>query len=265
MGIVNMKVFFYLFLLSSLQTLALESVKPDKLIIFKKTPEIDLKLHTFYPKNYDKNKQYPVIIFFWGGGFRDWRPEQFYRQARYFSEYGMMAYAGEYRVKSRHDVTMFDCVKDAKSAIRFLKKNADVLNIDSSRIIASGGSSGGMIAACTEFIDHVNDDQDDLNFTSRPNALILYNPQLNIRRYEDINPMKFVDANSAPTLIFHGTSDEIVSYTQAIDFKERMNAHNNRCDVKLYHDMPHSFFNITKYNETLSDTHDFIRSLGWIE
>ena len=59
-----MKVFFYLFLLSSLQTLALESVKPDKLIIFKKTPEIDLKLHTFYPKNYDKNKQYPVIIFF---------------------------------------------------------------------------------------------------------------------------------------------------------------------------------------------------------
>ena len=124
-----------------------------------------------------------IIIFFWGGGFRDWRPEQFYRQARYFANHGMMAYTGEYRVKSRHDITMFDCVKDAKSAIRFLKKNKDLLSIDSSRIIASGGSSGGMIAACTEFIDHVNDDQDDLSFTSRPNALILYNPPLNIIRY----------------------------------------------------------------------------------
>ncbi len=260
-----MKIFLCILLLSCFQVIAQEPAKPDKLIVFKQTPEIDLKLHTFYPKNYDKNKQYPVIIFFWGGGFRDWRPEQFYRQARYFANHGMMAYAGEYRVKSRHDITMFDCVKDAKSAIRFLKKNKDLLSIDSSRIIASGGSSGGMIAACTEFIDHVNDDQDDLSFTSRPNALILYNPPLNIIRYDAINPMKFVDPNSAPTLIFHGTSDEIVSYTQAIDFEERMNAHNNRCDVKIYKDMPHSFFNITKYNETLSEAHDFIRSLGWIE
>ena len=52
-------------------------------------------------------------------------------------------------MKSRQGVTPKECVQDAKSAVRWMRKNAATLGIDPDRIVAAGGSAGGHIAACT--------------------------------------------------------------------------------------------------------------------
>jgi len=50
------------------------------------------------------------------------------------------------------------------------------MGIDTSRIIASGGSAGGHLAACTALIDEINEETDDLSVSPVPFALVLFNP-----------------------------------------------------------------------------------------
>ena len=248
-------------------SIAYSNPLPDEIILYKKTQSTDLKLHVFTPKiNIEKKR--PAIIFFFGGGWNNGSPEQFYKQARYFSNLGIVSFSAEYRVKSRDDVKPDSCIMDAKSAIRFLRENASVWNIDENKIIASGGSAGGHLAAATATLKEFNDEQDNLNYSAVPNALILFNPVLynyNAKPIsKQISPLHNIDLNMPPTLILHGTADTVVPHKQAIDFKNKMIEKGHNCEVELYEEMPHGFFNQKKYDETIKRASKFIDELGWI-
>jgi dienelactone hydrolase len=45
----------------------------------------------------------------------------------------------------------------------------------------------------------------------------------------------------APTLIFHGTADEEVSYKRCADLVQKSRADGGNVDIKLYADATHSF------------------------
>ena len=62
---------------------------------------------------------------------------------------------------------------DAKSAMRFLKKNAISLCIDPVKILAGGGSAGGHLAAATAFCGNINHPKDDLSVSSVPRKKIV--------------------------------------------------------------------------------------------
>ena len=124
---------------------AKETVKP----FYKKTKQADLAIHVHFPPAWKKEDKRPAIAFFFGGGWTSGTVKQFEPQAAYLASRGMVAARTDYRVKSRHNVTPDACVEDAKSAVRWLRQNAAMLGIDPDRIVASGGSAGGHIAACT--------------------------------------------------------------------------------------------------------------------
>ncbi len=50
------------------------------------------------------------------------------------------------------------------------------MGIDPDRIISSGDSAGGHVEACTGVIESYNEEGEDLSISSKPNAMILYNP-----------------------------------------------------------------------------------------
>ena len=56
----------------------------------------------------------PAMVFFFGGGWVGGTPKQFYPQCEYLADRGMVAISAEYRVRSRHQTTPFECVKDGK-------------------------------------------------------------------------------------------------------------------------------------------------------
>ena len=72
---------------------------------------------------------------------------------------GMVGMVADYRVSSRHKTTPFDCVKDAKSAVRWARRNAERLGIDPDRLAVGGGSAGGHLAAATATVDGLNEER----------------------------------------------------------------------------------------------------------
>ena len=56
------------------------------------------------------------------------------------------------------------------------------LGIDANKIIASGGSAGGHLAAATALLEGVNAEDGDEPVSSKPNVLVLFNPVLDLTR-----------------------------------------------------------------------------------
>jgi acetyl esterase len=143
---------------------------------YKQIDSITLKLFVKNPDNFINKKHFPTIIFFFGGGWNSGNVTQFKAHAEYLSSRGMITVLADYRVKTRHQTTPFDAVADAKSAIRFLRQNSKKLNIDKEKIAASGGSAGGHLAAAAATVPGLNDPNDNLKVSAKPNALVLFNP-----------------------------------------------------------------------------------------
>ena len=247
--------------------------------VYKKIGETELSLHIFQPAGKKGQVLQPAIIFFFGGGWNKGTVNQFVPHSKHFAGLGMVAVVADYRVRSRHDVTPFDCVADAKSAVRWLRQHAAEYRIDPDRIVAAGGSAGGHLAASTALVDGLDADGEDLKVSARPNALVLFNPALDMielrkhmradsLRAKGISPVHHMRKGAPPTIIFHGTADTTVPFTQATRFCDAMKEYGNSCEVVPFEGRTHAFFNLSKgggadYRTTIKETEEFLMSLGY--
>jgi acetyl esterase/lipase len=257
---------------------------------YKEIGGVKLKLHAFLPPGHKVTDRRPAIVFFFGGGWASGAPKQFQQQSRYLAAKGMVAICADYRVSSRHQVKVVECVADAKSAVRWVRANAGHLGIDPHRIAAGGGSAGGHLAACTGVLAERDEAGEDNAVSSVPDAMVLFNPALvlapldGVAKEEELSkladrmgtdpknlsPVHQVRAGAPPTVIFHGTSDTTVSFATAQAFTDAMKKAGNRCDLVGTEGAVHGFFNFGRgdgkaFVSTLQGTHRFLASLGWID
>ncbi|WP_339744361.1 alpha/beta hydrolase [uncultured Rubinisphaera sp.] len=260
----------------------LQDARPDQIVDFKQTEQGELKLHIFEPATSSKNEKRPAIVFFFGGGWVSGSPKQFYPHCQHLADNGIVAISAEYRIKSKHDTTPFECVEDGKSAIRWVRQHAEQFNIDPDRIAAGGGSAGGHVAATTATLTKFDNPEEDNSISSVPNALLLFNPVADTtdkgwaggpkrlgERAAELSPLQHINANTPPTIIFHGTGDTTVRYENVERFQQAMEAKGLRCELHGYEGRPHGFFNYTKNKDDFADTiekmDDFLISLGWLK
>ena len=242
--------------------------------VYKKVGDVELKLFLSFPEDWKAADKRPAIVFFFGGGWAQGTPEQFSKQAAYLAKRGMVAARADYRVKSRHSVTPDKCVEDAKSAVRWLRKNAAALGIDPDRIVAAGGSAGGHIAACTGTVPGFDAEGEDAAVSSKPNAMILFNPVLHgapiAQRMNDpeaakkITPNLHLEKGLPPALILFGTADALKEGTQ--DYLAKAKELGATAEIYWAEGQPHGFFNRSPWMErTLHRADEFLISLDYLQ
>lgn len=257
-----------------------KSLDGAKVEIYKTVGEVKLKLYVFNPKDHKPSDSRPVAVFFFGGGWNGGSPTQFAPHSRYLASRGMVAMVADYRVKSRHKTSPFECVKDGKSAVRWIRKNASRLGIDPKRIAAGGGSAGGHVAAATGTVKGLEEEGEDKSISPKPNALLLFNPVYDNGpkgyghsrvkdRYKEISPIDNIRKGTPPTIVFLGSKDKLIPVSTAKNYKARMEKVGSRCDNHIYEGAGHGFFNLGKpggyYEKTVFEMDTFLASLGWLE
>ncbi len=259
--------------------------------VYKTIGDVKLNAYVFTPAGHKPGDRRAAVVFFFGGGWRSGSPAQFYEQCKHLAGRGLVAITADYRVSSRHGVKAVQCVADGKSAIRWVRENADRLGVDPNRVVAAGGSAGGHVAACTGVISGLDEPGEDTSVSSRPNALVLFNPALVLapakgapaaiaeRQKEftermgtdpvNISPLHHVKSDAPPTLILHGKADTTVPYVTAELFAQAMRKAGARCELIGYDGQKHGFFNFGRgdgaaYKQTVADMDTFLVSLGYL-
>lgn len=257
---------------------------------YKEVGDTKLQLYIFEPASGPKTDR-PAIVFFFGGGWNGGSPTQFEHHCRYLAERGMVAITADYRVASRQHVKPTACVADAKSAMRWVRRNAARLGIDPNRIAAGGGSAGGHLAAAVATLEDFDEPGEDTKVSAMPNACVLFNPALVLAPMEGLTPKVGDDRISAerfgtepskispahhvkpgvpPTIIFHGRADTTVPFVTAEAYARAMAKAGNRCELIGYEGQVHGFFNYGRgdgshYTKTVAEMDRFLVSLGWLK
>jgi acetyl esterase len=255
-------------------------------VVYKTTPQGDLKINLYFPKDWKASGHRAAIVFFFGGGFVSGNPSQFTTTAEYFASRGLVAASAEYRIGNVHHTPPEKCAEDAKSAVRWLRVNARRLGIDSKRVIAGGGSAGGTISAFAAYNTVYEPEGEDASISSTPDALVLYNPALGFpadtgrlgeeRKKQGEQRVKEVGAFIAnwkvtkggpPAILFFGTEDYLQE--KAREFAKQLIAAGTRAEFYTAEGQGHGFFNDREGSPwhalVVRQSDLFLASLGYLK
>jgi acetyl esterase/lipase len=247
-------------------------------LVYKRVGGRELKLFIEKPEGWKPADRRPAIVFFFGGGWVGGAPDQFRKQSEYLATRGMVGIRVEYRTVPKGDKgPPVVCCADAKSAMRYVRSHAAELGINPHRIAAAGGSAGGHLAAFTALVKGLDDPQDDLAVSCRPDALVLFNPVFNNgpgqwghgrvgKRFLEFSPAHHITKEAPPTIVFLGDADKLIPVRVLRDFEAGMKKGAVRCDAHVYPGAGHGFFNRDPhFTQTLREADKFLVSLGWLQ
>jgi len=224
--------------------------------VYKTAGNVNLAIHVDTPDDWKPADKRPAQVLFFGGSWKTGGPDGLKAQSDYFNKRGMVCLRPNYRVGSRHNVTPDKCVEDAISAVRWVRANAARLGIDPDRIVVSGLSSGGHLAACTFFTTAISASTDDKTVSHLPNAMVLYFAPLDLyARYDlpgpapfpgmsastakKISPLQLMRKGIPPTLVVCGTQDGNLRHNR--EFVDRGRKLGAKVEGFWAEGQPHSF------------------------
>jgi acetyl esterase/lipase len=254
--------------------------KPTETRIYKEVGGKKLEIWIWRPADWKASDHRNAIVFYHGGGWRGGGPSAFSRQSEQLAARGMVAFSVQYRLLAQEGVTVQDCVKDAKSAFRWVRSHAAELGIDANKIAAGGGSAGGHLAAALVTLDEVNDPADDQTISTMPVALVLFNPALRLRGspeqaaakinlpagLAELSPYDHLKRGHPPTIIFHGEDDNTVPIKTVRDYAAKVKELGGDCTVVGFPGQVHAFFNKEPFVwDTLKGAEAFLEKQGLLQ
>ncbi len=226
-----------------------------------------LLLDAFYPKQKIKEQRIAVIIIY-GGGWRTGNRPLHYPLAQHLAAIGYTCFTPDYRLSP--EALYPAAVHDIKSAIRWVRKNAAKYNIDPNKIVVTGHSAGGELAAmmgATNGIKEFEGDGCDKTISSKVNAVIDldgllafihaesgegddskrisaatawfgYSKTENPELWKQGSPLTHIGPHTPPTLFIN--SNVLRMHAGRDDYTKILNEFNIYTEVKEF-DAPHSF------------------------
>lgn len=189
----------------------------------------------------EKASKSPCIVVIHGGGWRGGNFKQHDSHILEFARRGYVSATVQYRLVPKG--TYPAQIEDVKCAVRFLRANAEKYGIDKDRIGAIGFSAGAhlsMLLGTMDKADGLEGDGGNADQSSKVQAVVAYFGPTDLTQpdFPDVvktmlndlvggkvadkldvaksaSPITYVDSDDAPTLIYQGTKDRLVPYTQA--------------------------------------------------
>lgn len=256
------------------------ALQPDQVLVYKQVGTHALALHLFRPPASVGPGARPALLLFHGGAWQHGDPSQFHPQCRHFSRQGLVCISAAYRLASVHGSQPADALQDARDAMRHLRRHGAALGIDLRRIAAGGGSSGGHLAAALGTGVPLPDPGADPLAPTRPDALLLYNPMLDLApgmpdhdlvgtAWPLLSPRQQVGPGMPPTLVLSGGADPEVAVATVQGFCHAVRAHGGDCELHIYPGAGHGFFNPgvdggRHVQASLRDAAAFLARLGYL-
>lgn len=252
-------------------------VREEKDILFCQTKERALVLDVFYPAEKSKEKNI-AILFINGGGWRSGNKAMHYPLLKELAALGYVCITPEYRLSTE---ALYPAgVHDIKAAIRWVRKNASKYNIDVNKIVASGHSAGGELAAfmgATNGISQFEGNGCYKEFSSKVNAVIDldgtlafihpesgegddskrisaatnwfgYSKTENPELWKQAAPLTHVGKHTPPTQFINSGVERMHAGRE--DFIAIMNKHKIYSEVKTFEGSPHSFILFNPWLDT---------------
>lgn len=216
---------------------AMEGVKEIHDIEFGTGGGKPLLLDLYMPA--DISAPAPAIVFYYGGGWKGGRKDQLRQYAQEFAKHGYVTACAQYRLKE--EGRWPGSIQDAKCAVRWMRAHAAEYHIDPTRIGVSGNSAGAYLALMVGYTPGVQEFEGDGGWqdqSSTVQAVVdIYGPvdftepvrrnhplitaymngtyEQDPSRYEKASPIRYVNAQTPPTCVIHGTVDMLVPVHQS--------------------------------------------------
>ncbi len=215
----------------------------------------------------------PLVVYVHGGGWMAGHT----RQSGAFSDFtavlsdlsarGYVVASLEYRLSK--EAPFPGAIDDVRTAIRFLRANADKYGIDPARVAIWGGSAGGQLAVLAALdCGHAPSGEDKSNATQSDCVQAgvgwygVYDfatmPKSAIPRAENIyldcekescpadritaaSPVAHIDAKDPPMLLIHGTDDKTVPVLQSKELAEKLQVEKVPVTLEIIPSVGHSW------------------------
>ncbi|QDV62076.1 Phenmedipham hydrolase [Crateriforma conspicua] len=217
----------------------------------------NLTLDIYQPDDGQSHRR-PVVVLIHGGGF--WTGDSLMRSmvnaAEYFARRGWVCFSINYRLSGDRAIApdgwpdnrpTYAATRDAKMAVRWIRANADRYRIHPDRIVAYGGSAGAYISVALgasdeqDYRDELLDnpvespllESSHLDQSSRVQAVVNHwGSGLLVDSLQRFDGHSRWDTQDAPMLIIHGTEDQRVPYSHAIDLEKNYKARLKLCPLQ---------------------------------
>lgn len=180
----------------------------------------------------------PGIVMIHGGGWRNGDVDDMRRFAERAAETGFAVFNITYRLAPEHRFPAQ--LEDARAAVRWLRGNARMFNIDPERIGAWGYSAGAHLAMLLGTVDDgALPDAGPAGHSARVSAVVAGAGPTDLRRYPDntyvsdlmpddageqlfelASPVASVTPDDAPIFLYHGKRDWIVAYENSVKMQQ---------------------------------------------
>lgn len=222
------------------------------------------KCDLYLPAKRAKDARSPAVLIIHGGGWTggDKGAEREFNIGTTLALNGYVGMSINYVLATSTKPTWPQNLHDCKTAVRWLRKNADKLQIDVDHIGCIGGSAGGHLSAMVG-LTGPNDGLDPKGpygeFSCKVQCAVdLYGPADLTERISDLamlgktraeapelykqaSPVTYADKSDPPMLIMHGTADKTVDLKQSEIFAAALKKAGVEHELVIIEGAPHTF------------------------
>lgn len=224
-------------------------------VAYTSSSSVEQKMDVYLPANRSTATTYTLIMIHggsWSGGDKSDFNTDLATLRPMLGNYAVFNI--NYRLANGSSVLLQQQIDDVNSALSFIYSKANEYAINTSKIGVMGASAGAHLALLKSYkyntdnkivavVDLFGPTDMTAMYNNHPYPIyaqpIIQNvmgttPTTNASAYFNGSPINFVTTNTPPTIIFHGTADEVVPIAQSINLRNALDVANVSYSYNTY-------------------------------